>query len=117
MADSTTRDNGQLDRPHSVEELDMWLDKILRASGSALRNYSMQKSIEDMREALALAVDSLSLDKASDIAAGMARDDVDRLTGLVRELRAALQTIYAENGEDERIASICSPLIDRTRDV
>lgn len=112
MTDSTQHDN-----QHSTEELDMWLDKILRASGSALRNYSMHKPIADMREALALAVDSLSLDKAQDIAIGMTRDDVDCLTGVVRELRVALQTIYRENGEDERIASICSPLIDRTRDV
>lgn len=51
------------------------------------------------------------------ILVSMSEDDREQANRLVRELRAALQTIYRENGEDERIASICSPLIDRTRDV
>ena len=32
---------------------------------------------------------------------------------LVLEARAALQEIYANNGEDARIEAICSPLIDK----
>ena len=45
------------------EEIDKHLDAILRASGSALRHYSMQKSIDDMRAALRVAIDA-ALSKA-----------------------------------------------------
>ena len=34
------------------EQLDVHLDKILRAAGSALKHYSMQKTKDDMRQAL-----------------------------------------------------------------
>ena len=34
---------------------------------------------------------------------------------LICELRAGLQEIYALRGEDELVAKICSPLIDKTR--
>jgi hypothetical protein len=40
----------------SQEQLDKHLDAILRASGSALRFYTMQKSIDDMRAALLAAI-------------------------------------------------------------
>lgn len=33
---------------------------------------------------------------------------------LIMEMREGLQTIFAMNGEDELIAKICSPLIDRS---
>lgn len=32
---------------------------------------------------------------------------------LLTEARDALQEIYANNGEDERVSDICSPLIDK----
>lgn len=41
--------------------VDAQLDAILRASGSALRHYSMHKTISDMRAALRSAVAALSL--------------------------------------------------------
>ena len=34
------------------EQLDVHLDNILKASGSALKHYSMQKTKDDMRQAL-----------------------------------------------------------------
>ena len=34
------------------EQIDFHLDKILRAAGTALKHYSMQKSKDDMRQAL-----------------------------------------------------------------
>jgi len=34
------------------EEIDFHLDKILRAAGTALKHYSMQKTKDDMRQAL-----------------------------------------------------------------
>jgi hypothetical protein len=42
-----------------MTELDQHLDNILKASGSGLKNYSMQKTLNDMRNALkaALAVE------------------------------------------------------------
>jgi hypothetical protein len=36
----------------NTAQLDELLDQILRASGSRLRNYTMQKHIDDMREAV-----------------------------------------------------------------
>lgn len=34
------------------ERIDAALDSVLRASGSALRNYTTQKTIDEMREAM-----------------------------------------------------------------
>lgn len=34
------------------EEIDLCLDKILKASGSARKHFSMQKTIDDMRAAM-----------------------------------------------------------------
>ena len=39
--------------------LDFYLDNILKASGSALKHYSMQKTKDDMRQALRLAIAGL----------------------------------------------------------
>lgn len=39
-----------------MTDLDRHLDNILKASGSGLRNYSMQKTIDDMRKALNAAI-------------------------------------------------------------
>lgn len=39
-----------------MNNLDQHLDNILKASGSGLRNYSMQKIIDDMRKALNAAI-------------------------------------------------------------
>ena len=39
-----------------MTDLDQHLDNILKASGSGLRNYSMQKTIDDMRKALSAAI-------------------------------------------------------------
>ena len=38
------------------QQLDEHLDTVLRASGSALRHYTLHKSREDMREALRAAI-------------------------------------------------------------
>jgi hypothetical protein len=34
------------------QRVDAALDSVLRASGSALKNYTMQKTLDDMREAM-----------------------------------------------------------------
>ena len=39
-----------------MTEFDQHLDNILKASGSGLKNYSMQKSLDDMRNALKAAI-------------------------------------------------------------
>ena len=39
-----------------MTELDQHLDNILKASGSGLKNYSMQKTLDDMRNALKAAL-------------------------------------------------------------
>lgn len=39
-----------------MTDLDRHLDNILKASGSGLKNYSMQKTIDDMRKALSAAI-------------------------------------------------------------
>jgi hypothetical protein len=39
--------------------LDFYLDNILKASGSALKHYSMQKTKDDMRQALRQAIAGL----------------------------------------------------------
>ena len=41
------------------EQLDIHLDNILKASGSALKHYSMQKTKDDMRQALRQAIAEL----------------------------------------------------------
>ena len=40
------------------EQLDVHLDNILKASGSALKHYSMQKTKDDMRQALREALNN-----------------------------------------------------------
>lgn len=40
------------------DKADAHLDSVLRASGSALRHYSMKKSVDDMRMAMATAMNS-----------------------------------------------------------
>jgi len=51
-----------------MTELDQHLDNILKASGSGLKNYSMQKTLDDMRNALkaALAVERAACAKLAD---------------------------------------------------
>lgn len=39
-------------KPMTDEKIDFHLDKILRAAGTALKHYSMQKTKDDMRQAL-----------------------------------------------------------------
>jgi len=41
------------------DQLDVHLDNILKASGSALKHYSMQKTKDDMRQALRQAIAEL----------------------------------------------------------
>lgn len=43
-----------------AEQIDIHLDNILRASGSGLKYYSMQKTLDDMRAALTAAVAALA---------------------------------------------------------
>lgn len=40
----------------SAETVDQHLDAVLRASGSALRHYTMQKTLDDMRCAMRAAI-------------------------------------------------------------
>lgn len=42
------------------DRLDFHLDNILKAAGSALKHYSMQKSKDDMRQALRQALEDLN---------------------------------------------------------
>lgn len=42
--------------PAEILEIDQHLDAVLRAAGSALRHYSMQKSLDDMRAAMRAAM-------------------------------------------------------------
>ena len=44
------------------QKLDQHLDAVLRAAGSALRHYTMQKSLDDMRSAMKAAVEELAAD-------------------------------------------------------
>lgn len=41
------------------DQIDVQLDSILKASGSALKHYSMQKTKDDMRQALRQAIAGL----------------------------------------------------------
>ncbi|MGZ3184397.1 MAG: hypothetical protein ACXU8N_18325 [Telluria sp.] len=52
-------------RRPEVSDIDKHLDAVLRASGSALRYFSMPKTLEDMREAMRAAVASGSWTPAS----------------------------------------------------
>ena len=45
------------------DRLDVHLDNILKASGSALKHYSMQKTKDDMRQALRQAIAELESQK------------------------------------------------------
>lgn len=49
----------------SPEEIDKHLDAILRASGSSLRHYTMQKSLDDMRAALRSALSQAEADRVN----------------------------------------------------
>ncbi|MGI4846823.1 MAG: hypothetical protein ACRYGK_01605 [Janthinobacterium lividum] len=40
----------------AYHDIDKHLDAVLRASGSALRHYTMQKTLDDMRMAMAQAI-------------------------------------------------------------
>lgn len=50
--------HGELPRV-TDEHIDKHLDAVLRASGSALKHYSLQKPIDDMRAAMRAALDEL----------------------------------------------------------
>jgi hypothetical protein len=47
--------------------LDFYLDNILKASGSALKHYSMQKTKDDMRQALRQAIAGLESQELVDL--------------------------------------------------
>ena len=42
-------------------------------------------------------------------------DQIENQSNIINELREALQNIYSMRGEDEFIANLCSPLIDKYR--
>ena len=46
----------------------------------------------------------------------MLQSEKDYYYTLIQELKEALQDIYANRGEDEFIANICNPLIEKTGD-
>ena len=41
------------------------------------------------------------------------QSDVDYYLCLIRELKQGIQEIYANRGEDEFIANICNPLLEK----
>jgi len=43
----------------------------------------------------------------------LAQVEANDYARLIDEARTALQEIYANNGEDDQIAALCSPLIDK----
>ena len=49
----------------NCSDIDKHLDAVLRASGSALRHYSMQKTLDDMRSAMRTAMTAASWTPAS----------------------------------------------------
>lgn len=53
---------------------------------------------------------------AAELERGRMADEIEYLRGLVVQMRAGLQELYALRGEDEVVARVCSPLIDATRD-
>ena len=69
--------------------------------------YSDAASVNDLR--MEIVFGEISNAEKIELAKSEAHDY--RL--LVLEARAALQEIYANNGEDARIEAICSPLIDK----
>lgn len=56
------------------QKLDQHLNAVLRAAGSALRHYSLPKSLDDMRAAMKAAID----DATSDLQARVAELEADR---------------------------------------
>ena len=42
-------------------------------------------------------------------------DTVKQHLAMIDELREGLQTLYANHGEDENVAAICNPLIEKSR--
>ena len=50
------------------QKLDQHLDAVLRAAGSALRHYSLPKSLDDMRAAMKAAIDDATLDLQARVA-------------------------------------------------
>ena len=57
-----------------VNKIDQHLNAVLRAAGSALRHYSLPKSLEDMRAAMKAAID----DATSDLQARVAELEAER---------------------------------------
>lgn len=55
---------GQEAVPHSDSEIDMLIEPILRAAGSSLKHYSLQKSLDDMRSAMRSALAQRDTSKA-----------------------------------------------------
>lgn len=45
--------------------IDRHLDTVLRAAGSGLRYYSMQKTLDDMREAMRNAMEAVVVDQTN----------------------------------------------------
>lgn len=57
------------------EQIDLHLDQVLRAAGSALRHYTMAKTREDMRAAMRRALEAASAARAdNDFPLGQACD-------------------------------------------
>lgn len=53
---------------------------------------------------------------AAELERGRMADKIDHLRGLVIQMRAGLQELYAMRGEDDLVARVCNPLIEATRD-
>ena len=51
-----------------ANKIDQHLNAVLRAAGSALRNYSLPKSLEDMRAAMKSAIDDATLELQARVA-------------------------------------------------
>lgn len=45
----------------------------------------------------------------------MSQSDKESMEELIQQIREGIQEIYSMRGEDQLVAKICSPLIDKTR--
>ena len=87
--------------------VDKHLDAVLRASGSALRHYSMQKTLDDMRAAMRDAIGSPPAASAAVLPDHVIRETVNQLRDIAIKYHAAGQL-------REQIAYLIVPLLKGT---
>lgn len=87
----------------TTEFLDAKLDAILRASGSSLKNYSMQKTKDDMRSALSFAICEALTDYSIEIKA-MVEAQIQK--GIAMKSEAVIKKLT-----EERDAALAGPWV------